>query len=312
MKVRMGSIRPIARLIGKRVWDEGVWALGDDYYRFSNVTESALDDMDCYFQFNMFNPYRENKIERIAAYRYIMASQKPFLVWEEGNFRQYPQYKKIGWWSYQRSGRFNNGIVDTDRWQRIVSNTSIDIKPWASPGDEIVIMGQLNFDSALMSLYDAGYYTFSEWVEHTIAEIRKYTDRRVCIRPHPLDKKSYARSETRLNKQYKNVYVSKNFAGKTAVSGGAGLAEDLAKSWAVVTYTSNSAVEAVCAGVPVFAQHPDSVVWDIAHHNIADIENLNYNIEVYSWCHQVAYTMWTSEEIRKGETWAHLKPVYFS
>jgi hypothetical protein len=311
MKVTVGSLRPICKLLGKRIWDEGVWANGDEYYRVGYINDELLADVDCFFQFNIFNPYRENRLDRAACYRYILNSQKPYLVWEEGNFRQYPQYKKFGWWSYQASGRFNNQFVDAVRWRRMRRATGVVVKDWHSPGSEILIMGQLDLDSALIPMYDSGIMEFKQWVEQTIAEIRKHTDRTICVRPHPLDTKNYLSSVKSWNNTYQNVYISSNYEGKNKLNGGSGLYADLAKSYCVVTYNSNSIIEAVCAGVPVFALSQDSSAWDIAHHSLDGIENLDYSIDVTYWCHQIAYTLWTKEEVRKGETWAHLKPVYF-
>ena len=312
MTVVVGSVRCVCKMVEKHVWDRGIAALGDRYHRVGSVDDPALLNADCFLQFNILNPYRENRRDRVAAYRYIINSGKPYLVWEEGNFRQIPQYKKFGWWSYLRSGRFNNTIVDVDRWQKIQRNTGIAVEPWAKHGDEIVIMGQLDGDSALMSLYDLGYFTFQQWVEEAIESIRQNSDRTICIRPHPLDKRSYLKNESELRKKYKNVYVSQNYSSTTTLNGGSGLQQDLDKAWCVITYTSNSAIEAVCKGVPVFAMSVESAAWDVAHHSFDDVENLSYSKDVDQWLHQIAYTIWTAEEISKGETWAHLKPVYFN
>lgn len=311
MKVTIGSLRPISKLVAKRAWDEGAWANGDEYYRMGYVDSAELLDVDCFFQFNIFNPYKENRLDRVACYRYIINSQKPYIVWEEGNFRQYPEYKKFGWWSYQSSGRFNNQYVDSIRWKLMQESTGVAVKDWHSPGSEILIMGQLDLDSALIPMYDSGIMSFSQWVEQTICKIREHSDRVICVRPHPLDTQHYEKHVQLWNRAYQNVYLSNNYEGKTKLSGGLGLAADLSKSYCVVTYNSNSAVEAVCAGIPVFALNQDSSVWDISHHTLDQIENLNYSIDVTQWCHRIAYTLWTAEEVRRGETWAHLKPVYF-
>ena len=53
------------------------------------------------------------------------------------------------------------------------------------------------------------------------------------------------------------------------------------------------------------------MVWPIAHKDFSQIEALNYNIDLQDWQNKIAYTMWNREEVKGGETWAHLKPVYF-
>jgi hypothetical protein len=312
MQVLVGSIRPISKLIGKRAWADGVAAVGDIYYRFGDTLHPDIDDVDCWYQFNLYNPYRpDNRQDRTTAYRKIQSSGKPVIVWEEGSFRRLPQYKKFGWHTYLNTGEFNNHDVDDQRWREISQANNLHIHDWESPGDEILIMGQIDFDSALISMYDDGYHSFNHWVETMIARVRFYTDRPIRIRPHPLAAKSFVGIADRFNSKYKNVSVSDNLVGRTAVSGGAGLYLDLARAWCVITYTSNSAVEAVCEGVPVFAMSPENITWDVAHHDLADIEHLDYGIDTTCWFHRVAYTMWCPEEIAAGKTWAHLKSVYF-
>ena len=89
------------------------------------------------------------------------------------------------------------------------------------------------------------------------------------------------------------------------------LENDLKRAYCVVTYNSLSAVEAVVRGIPVIATNNMSMVWPIAHKDFSQIEALNYNIDLQDWQNKIAYTMWNREEVKGGETWAHLKPVYF-
>lgn len=312
MKVTVGSLRPISRYITKTCWHRGIEALGDVYHRFQDVMSPGVEDVDCWYQFNLFNPYRPmTRIGRMISYRKILASGKPMLVWEEGSFRQLPQYKKIGWNTYLNTGDFNNQDVDGSRWLRLYRRHGLRVLDWESPGHEILIMGQVEFDSALISLYDAGYLSFNDWVDATIGEIRKHSDRPIRVRPHPKEAKALGAVIAELDQKHGKVAVSENLVGQTMYSGGVGLYLDLAQAHCVVTYTSNSAVEAVCEGIPVFAMSPENMAWDVAHHDLADIENLDYSIDTTQWCHRVAYTMWSPEEIEAGETWAHLKPVYF-
>lgn len=312
MQVLVGSIRPAAKLFDKRAWADGIISQNDKYYRFNDTQDPDIDDVDCWFQFNLYNPYHpDNRQDRTAAYRKIQASGKPVIVWEEGSFRQLPQYKKFGWHTYLNTGEFNNHAVDDQRWQKISRANNLHINDWQSPGDEILIMGQMEFDSALISMYDAGYTNFNHWVESLIAQIRFYTDRPIRVRPHPRETRGFEKIASWLDRRYHDVSISDNHAGCTDVSGGAGLYLDLARAWCVITYTSNSAVEAICEGIPVFAMSPESIAWPVAHHDLADIEHLDYGIDTTSWFHRMAWTMWCLEEISAGETWAHLKPVYF-
>lgn len=299
----MGGIPPASRTANS--WVTGITRLGDCYQDY-DISDTELSTIDCFFQFNINNPIRQFKPHKRAAYEYIIHSKKPFLVFEEGSFRQYREYKRYGWWSYQPDiGIFNNNNVDNVRWKKFVLNTGLKIKDWKSAGDTIVIMGQVHIDSAVISLYEQGYSNFYSWVTETIKIIRNHTDRKIFIRPHPGDHMFDWLLENAdiLNKMYNNISIGNS---KTS-----NIYDDLKDAYCVITYNSNSAVEAVCEGIPIFALNSGSAVYDIAHTDLSQIENLNYNINISNWCNRIAYTMWTDSEVANGETWAHLKPVYF-
>lgn len=312
MTIRIASIRGIDKLSKKNYWNSGFRIHNDIFSRYLDINFN-VDDVDCFFQFNIFNPYKTYKTAREPQFKKILDSQKPYIVWEEGSFRQFPQYKKVGWYHYNNNGKFNNESVDDFRWKKFLSKNKLKIKDWKSKGDYILIMGQIEYDSALISMYDTGYKSFIGWIENTIKTIRKYSDRSIVIRPHPKDLNQYIVKCKKIVDQNLKVSISTNFSSDDVnkLSGGDGLYKDLSNAYCVITYNSNSIVEAVCEGIPVFALDQGSPAYDIAHHDLSLIENLDRNKDIYKWCSQIAYTMWNSDEIAKGETWAHLKPVYF-
>ena len=53
------------------------------------------------------------------------------------------------------------------------------------------------------------------------------------------------------------------------------------------------------------------MTYPISHKKLSDIENINYDIDITEWQNQIAYTMWNKQDVLSGETWEHLKPVYF-
>lgn len=297
-------------------WSEGIMSVGDNFFTV-NANYRKLDIADCFIQFNILNPYRfYHKPGRVKSYEIILNSKKPFLVIEEGVFRQYSQYKRVGWWNYKRNkGNFNNENVDNIRWNQFLKNTGLKIKDWKSPGDNILIMGQSEGDSSLIEMIESGYVTFFDWVKDTIIEIRKYSDRKIIFRPHPQNLINYNEEIYLLNKKYKRIELSQNQITSNyedTQNGGKSLYQDLKDAYCVITLTSNSAIEAVCEGIPIFVLDEGSMAYDIAHHNLSEIENLNYNIDISSWCNKIAYTSWTEDEVREGIVWNHLRPVYFS
>jgi hypothetical protein len=312
MSVRIASIRGCDKLAKKDFWGRGFHSLNDTFTRYYH-SDFDINEVDCFLQFNVINPYRVAGSFRNPAFEKILNSKKPYIVWEEGSFRQFPIYKKVGWYHYNNTGIFNNVNVDNSRWENFVSTNKLKIKDWKSAGDYILIMGQVEKDSALISLYDQGFNSFIDWITKTVTELRKYTDRPIVIRPHHKDLNQYIVKCKKIVDQNLKVSISTNFSSDDVnkLSGGDGLYKDLRNAYCVITYNSNSIVEAVCEGIPVFALDQGSPAYDIAHHDLSSIENLDRNKDIYKWCSQIAYTMWNSDEIAKGETWAHLKPMYF-
>jgi capsule polysaccharide modification protein KpsS len=287
-------------------------AFCDDKLILSSFPPKKIIEADCFLQFNIYNPYLEYKNPaRKQAYEYILSSGKPFLVFEEGAFRQFPDYKRFGWYSYKNGlGDFNDKNVNNSRWLQFKKDTGLEIPPWSSKGENILVIGQLEGDSALIELYDAGYKSFLEYLVEKIYEIRKHTDRHIIVRPHPVDISGFNSILTNLP-DVMNVSISNNFSsGGSSLSGGAGLQKDLDKAHCVITYNSNTGVEAVCQGIPIFALSTTSSIYDIAHTAFEDIERLNYNIDITNWCNKIVYSVWNPTEVASGEMWTHFKESY--
>ena len=120
------------------------------------------------------------------------------------------------------------------------------------------------------------YYTlFGEtaWVGRTVERLRRHTDRPLKIR----------RKEVRR-----------------------ALAADLKSAFAVVTFTSSSAVEAIIAGVPAFctgrcASSP------MARDDVGHIEWPLYSDDREHWAAALAASQWTLDEIERGVAWRALQ-----
>lgn len=291
------------------LFDQGVNRSGDTFISTNFDKGQFLKDVDCFVQFNIFNPYFTYKNKSISdSYKFVLNSKKPFLVCEEGAFRQFHQYKRYGWYNYKNTlGKFYKDDIDDSRWKKFSNITGLTIKEWNSPGDNILIMCQLEKDSALIELYNSGYTSFSSYVVDVIKEIRKHTDRKIIVRPHPKSQDTINENIT----QIKNVEISNNLSTESPLNGGSGLAKDLQKSYCVITYNSNSAVESICNGIPTFALHNTSAAYDACHCDLSTIENLNYNLDISTWCNRIAYTVWNNEEVASGEMWEHFKNIEF-
>jgi hypothetical protein len=86
------------------------------------------------------------------------------------------------------------------------------------------------------------------------------------------------------------------------------LNDDLRKCWAVVTYTSNCAIDALLAGVPVFVLGP-SAARPMGQNDLSLIEQPLYSDNREEWASVLAANQWTLDEMRSGQAWSALNGI---
>lgn len=148
--------------------------------------------------------------------------------------------------------------------------------PAAARGGAVLVCGQHVGDPS-HGLDAAG---IERWALDTLASLRSYTARPIIWRAHP-DSPSIAP------------------AGFDGVST-APWSEALDGVHAVVTIGSNIGHEAILAGVPVFCS-PSAPYAEIAHTDLAMIENPIVTGHQRSYFARLAYAQWTLDELRSGE-----------
>lgn len=159
---------------------------------------------------------------------------------------------------------FRNDDSPSDRWEKL----GVELKPWRTEGRHLLLCGQVPQDASV------DHIDIQEWLLHISGLFTKP----VIYRPHPLGPQD----------MLSNCKPSRG-----------SLDDDLKDCWAVITFNSNVAVEAIIKGVPAFAFDEGSMAWDVAN----QIQNPPDRTQ---WAHNLAYTQWTPDEMRSGETWKHL------
>lgn len=213
---------------------------------------------------------------------------KPVVVLEVGGIKRNETFK-VGINGVNREADFANQPVDDKRWKKL----NIELKPWQSTGNTIIICGQHH-----RSHQWRNNPSMNLWFEQQINEIRKYTNRPILVRPHPrnpigLDIKKWK------NVSYKPPQRDYNTIDDTDFK------ETLKHTWAVINYSSNPAMMAVFNGIPVFVSE-QSLCYDVGNINISKINNPvmpNRN----EWANKLAYTEWTTNEIKQGLPWGRIK-----
>lgn len=175
---------------------------------------------------------------------------------------------------------FNNYDSPSDRWEKL----GVKLKPWKQ-GSKIVVCGQIPWDAAV------DHTDHVKWLRETILSIHERTEREIVFRPHP---------------KFRNPeLISAVDVAKVCEHSFRPILEDLQDAWAVVTFNSNSGVEAAIEGIPVFVDDAGSMAFPVANRNLLYIDNPK-KPEREQWAHNLAYTQWTLDEMRSGEAWNHL------
>jgi hypothetical protein len=212
------------------------------------------------------------------------AQRKPVIVLEVGGIVRNTTWK-VGLNGINKGAFFSAGN-DITR----ANSLGLVLKPWRTQGDHILICGQHDRSLQWQNMPDA-----SQWFSEIITEVRKYTERKIVIRPHPRC------PIAPIENQFKNVI--KQLPMKRA-----GTYDDydiqFDNAHAVVSWTSNPGIRAAINGYPVFTG-PNSLAHPVANHTLTDIE-IPQMPDRQQWLNDYAHTEWTIQEISNGLPLKHL------
>lgn len=199
----------------------------------------------------------------------------------------YSRYSMDG--VFPTTGKYFWDQVDPDRWKQISKDLNITLKDWRTNGDHILLACQRNGGWSM-----AGYNVV-DWVERTVAEIRKYSDRPIIVRGHPGDKNA-------------NTYLTNN---KSAwkISFNKKIKDDFKNAWAVITHNSSPGVAGAIEGIPVFVTDPNpriSQACEVANTDLSLIENPKI-FERQQWVEKLSMCHWKFEELSNGSAWKHMR-----
>lgn len=185
---------------------------------------------------------------------------------------------------------YANENSDGDRFDWICEKQGIDVQDWDRSGDTVIVMLQKNTDASLRGV------DVRNWARSMVDQIRAHApEARIVVRPHPLDREPFVPPP--------GVELSRDLSPD-------GLKSDLERSFAAVTFTSLSAIETICAGIPTWAMDPGSLAYDVANHHLGRLHNpwLVDDGTKFQWLANLAWTQYTIPEIKEGIPWKRLKP----
>lgn len=203
-------------------------------------------------------------------------------------WRTYRQYKAyayadLGYWQRDRYYRFSVNGWSPERYVRQGLPSSrferlgLDIKPWRTGGAEIIVAG-----STSKACQDHGM-AYQAWEMRAIERL-KATGRPVVYRPKPNDPRATQIAGVPMDRRP--------------------IKEALASAYAVVTHHSNTAIDALLAGVPVHCETGAAAAFSVPMESLDDAPLLDGRDQ---FLFDVAWLQWTVDEMRSGEAWAHLR-----
>ena len=215
----------------------------------------------------------------------LIVDSNLFLAYDSGNVNRYLRYSFNG--VFPTTGFYFDTDVDPNRWTKISSKLGIQMKPWRTSGNHILVCLQRNGGWSMRG------YNSVQWANDTIATLREITDRPIIVRGHPGDKK------TRYFPQHKDVFLSSNPS----------ILQDLQGAWATVLYNSSPSVVSAIEGVPVFLTDPQpehSQSHEVSNTKIKRINDPKL-LDREDWVKKLAMCQWNFEELASGEAWRHFR-----
>lgn len=205
-------------------------------------------------------------------------------------------YYSVGFDGIKNAGAYYNAGSPADRWEKL----GRPLKPRSGAGRHVLLVGQPlhGLSSQHLDIY--------QWYGSVVAEVRRHTHRPVLFRPHPR-LATLRTSKGKVVADRRRLEAVVRPAAPPLYSKNALLADDLRHAWAAVVLTSNAAVEAVVAGVPVFAADDACVARPVSCGPLAGLARPRPP-DATQWARDLAYAQWNPEEMRSGECWAHLRP----
>jgi hypothetical protein len=170
-------------------------------------------------------------------------------------------------------GRFRSASSDPQRFKRMVP---AGLQPWRRRPGYALLIGQVPGD---MSLAGAN---MARWYAETADDLQR-AGFNVRFRSHPV---ADARG-----------YNPEIIPGVRQISGT--LEEALADAALVATYNSNTAVDAVLAGVPTLAADQGSMAWEVTGRHARDVVMPDRE----GWAARLAWKQWSMEEMATGACW---------
>lgn len=186
---------------------------------------------------------------------------------------------------YDRA-EYANANSTADKWQEIQQRLNVSMQPPRTNDAYVLIGMQRDGGFAMKTLSPM------TWLQQKITDIRQHTRRPILIRPHPgqYDMRDFA------------LYTGKDAARnniRVIDPKNSKLIDDLRQAHSAVFFNSSASVAAVLEGVPVFVDDVSAVTWQVANHDIAQIESPQ-QFDRTQWIYNLAAAHWSDQDGSSG------------
>ena len=205
---------------------------------------------------------------------------KPIIVLEVGALHRNVMWK-IGVNGINADAVFGPTENDSSRADQL----GLKLTPWTDNQDGHILICTQHDKSEQWNKMPS----ISNWVLEVIEHIRSQTDKRIVVRPHPRCKLSGIQHE------FENVILQKPQHIPNTYDD---FDLDLTNTYAVVNWSSNPAIQAVMAGVPVYVSK-HSLSYGVGNPIYSDYNN-PLKPDRQQWLNDLAYTEWSVPEISQG------------
>ncbi len=273
----------------------GVLASGDRVIEYfdSNLPSEPLD-AGFVLGYTLENNFRRKIINRLA-------QLNTHSVFVDSNILHYARGEHE-WHRYSMGSVYpNEGVyffndLDLSKWETFANWHGVELKPWRTQGQHILILCQR----------PNGWNMFGnnqmQWLDATITEIRKHSNRPIRVRMHPGDGSRFAQIDQ----------INAKHRGLVQISTNPGIREDLQNCWCAVGYNSTPTTVAAIEGIPVFVQDPQhSWAADVAFADLAQIESPAMPDRSH-WAHKIANIHWSNQEVATGHLWRAIRGYILS
>ena len=264
----------------------GVRMAGDSVFTSQKESKLPKEEADVYCMVGV----KSHKL-----FSQAMNAGKHVVFLDKGYFRHRGAGRGWEYWRVAVDDHHPTGYVGkakhtSRRWDIIAGRRDVSIPEWndRGSGGHIIYAGS-----------SAKYHTFAglpyptRYAEDVVKKLSKLSNRMIVYRPKP----SWQAAEPVAGTSYspREDSIHKLLRG----------------AWCLVTAGSNAAFDAILAGVPAIILG-NAIARPISSTSLDDIENprLATKEEVEQWLYNIAWCMFTEQEMRDGLAWRVIRPQF--